>query len=77
VIVRGKRWGRAALLVESRRGSGDGEEIGILGGRAFRDTRPLAVRGQPEVREYRARFFDGTTEISGDGSPVEGVTVSG
>lgn len=36
----------------------------------------LAVRGQPEVREDRARFLDGTTEISGDGSPVEGVTVS-
>lgn len=32
----------------------------------------LAVRGQSEVREDRARFLDGTTEISGDGSPVEG-----
>jgi hypothetical protein len=58
-------------------GQGDGEEIGILGSRALRDTRPLPVRGQPELREYRARFFDGTTEISGDWSPVEGVTVSG
>ncbi len=76
VIVRGKRWGHAGLLVEGRRGQGDWEEIGILGGRALRDTRPLAVRGHPEVREYRARFFDGTTEISGDWSPVEGVTVS-
>jgi hypothetical protein len=47
------------------------------GGWSLRDTRPLAVRGQPEVREHRARFLDGTTEISGDGSPVERVTVSG
>ena len=71
-------WGHAGLLVESRRGQGDWEEIGILGGRALRDTRPLFVGGQPEVRdEYRASFLDGTTEISGDGSPVEGVTVSG
>ena len=34
VTVRGKRWGHAGLLVESRRGQGDWEEIGILGGRA-------------------------------------------
>lgn len=72
VIVRGKRWGHAGLLVESRRGLGDWEEIGILGSRSLRDTRPLAVRSQPEVREYRARFFDGTTEISGDWSPPGG-----
>jgi hypothetical protein len=71
-----KRWGHAGLLVEGRRGQGDWEEIGILGRRALRDTRPLAVRGQPEVREYRARFFDGSDHLSGDWSPVETVTVS-
>jgi hypothetical protein len=65
-----------ALTVEGRRGQGDWEEIGILGRRALRDTRPLAVRGQPEVREYRARFFDGSDHLSGDWSPVETVTVS-
>jgi len=57
VIVRGKRWGHAGLLVESRRGSGDWEEIGILGGRSLRDTRLLAVRGQPEARKHRTRFI--------------------
>lgn len=71
MIVRGKRWGHAGLLVESRRGSGDWEEIGILGGRAFRDTRPLAVRGQPEtwakVHEYRARFLMGPRRSAGRG----------
>ena len=45
------------------------------------DTRPLAVRGRTEpwaaVHKYRARFFDGTEEISGDWSPVEGVTELG
>ena len=48
----------------------------LLSSQAPQDTRHLAVRGLPELREYRARFFDGTTEISGDWSPVEGVTVS-
>jgi hypothetical protein len=43
----------------------------------LRDTRPLAVRGQPEVREYRARIFDGSEEISEEWSPVEEVMVSG
>lgn len=43
----------------------------------LRDTRPLAVRGRTEGREYRARFLDGTEEISGDWSPVEGVTELG
>ncbi|MBP6783909.1 MAG: hypothetical protein KA152_08980 [Verrucomicrobiales bacterium] len=41
------------------------------------DTRPLAVRGRTEGREDRARFLDGTEEISGDGAPVEGVTELG
>jgi hypothetical protein len=43
----------------------------------LRDARPLAVRGQPEVSEYRARFFNGSENISGDWSPVVAVTVSG
>lgn len=67
--------GHARLVVESRRGQGDWEEIGILGGRALRGSHPARhppprLRGQPEVREYRARFFDGTKEISGRGEPA-------
>jgi len=42
----------------------------------LRDTRPLAVRGQPEGREYRVQFLDWMEEITGDWSPLEGVTVS-
>ncbi len=32
------------------------------------DTRPLAVRRQPDGREYRARFLDGMEGISGAGA---------
>lgn len=76
VIVRGKRWGHLGLLVEGRRGGGDWEEVGILGSRQFRDERPLLVPGQPEVRDYRARFWDGSEDLSGDWSPVATITVS-
>ncbi|MCB1093791.1 MAG: hypothetical protein KDL87_19780, partial [Verrucomicrobiae bacterium] len=76
VVVRGNRWGHHGLLVQSRRGDGDWEEIGILGSRQFRDRRPLLDPGQPEVRHYRARFWDGSEELSGDWSPVATITVS-
>jgi len=81
VTVRGKRRGHAGLVVESRRGSGDWEEIGILGGRAAWQP-PYATRGpspsaaRPKCANSGRGFLDGTEEISGDWSPVEGVTVS-
>jgi hypothetical protein len=58
-------------ICSKRRGQGDWEEIGIPGGSALRETHPLAIRGQPERREDRARLLDGPTEISGDGSRCE------
>ena len=76
VVLRGKRWGHAGLQIESRRGGGEWEEVGILATRGYRDTRPLLVAGQPEVREYRGRFWDGSEEISGEWSAVGTVTVS-
>jgi len=76
VEVRGRRWGHYGLLIQSRRGGGEWQEVGVLATRVFQDTRPLAVHGQPEVREYRARFWDGTEEISGNWSPVYTITVA-
>jgi len=37
----------------------------------LRDTRPLAVRGQGDGRDYRARFSDGIKHVSGEKSLVE------
>ncbi len=81
MIVRGKRWGR----YRTRRQ--EPPQPGRAGGdrhprqprcvaATLRDTRPLAVRGQPEGREYRVQFLDWMEEITGDWSPLEGVTVS-
>jgi hypothetical protein len=39
------------------------------------DERPLLVAGQPEVREYRMRFWDKGTP-NGDWTDVVKVTVS-
>lgn len=56
----------------SRRGQGDFEEIGILGGRvAWQPPYATPAPSPSAVREDRARGM-GTEEISGDGSPVEG-----
>jgi len=77
VIVHGKRWGHAGLLVESRRGTGDGEEISILGGRAFRDTRPSPSAASPKCANTGRGSWMGRRRSAAMGRRWRGVTVSG
>ncbi len=50
-----------AAYTESKRGAGGWEFIGIDTGSPYMDERPLLAAGQPEVREYRVRYWDKAT----------------
>ena len=50
--------GHQALHAEGKRGTGGWEFLGVQTESPFVDTRPLLVAGQPEIREYRFRFWD-------------------
>ena len=64
------------VYVESRRGvNGVWEFLAIDTESPYEDARPLLVAGQPEVREYRMRFWDKGTP-NGDWTDVAKVTVS-
>ena len=63
------------VCIESRRGNGDWEFLGIGIVSHFDDARPLLVAGQPEIREYRVCFWDKGTP-NGEWTPVRKVTVS-
>jgi hypothetical protein len=68
--------GHKGVIIESRRGAE--ENFSFLANdtsRPFVDERPLLVPGQPEVREYRLRFWD-QGEANGAWSPVLKITVS-
>ena len=74
-VLRMEKWDHAGLYLESRRGSGDWEKLGITTLPTFTDDRPLLDPAQPEVREYRARFVDNNLPSSG-WCDVAKVTVS-
>lgn len=74
VKVMFKKYGHAGVAVYSRRGNGAWEQIDIAQSSPYMDVRPLLVPTQPEVREYRLRFWDG--EESGDWTDIASVTVA-
>jgi hypothetical protein len=70
------KYGHMGVHLESRRGpAGDWEFLGIDTESPYLDERPLLVAGVPEVREYRARFWDKGT-ANGEWTDVVKVTVS-
>ena len=75
VKVRFKKFGHYAVVIYSRRGGGGWELLGIDTGSPYEDDRPLLVPGQPEVREYKLRFWDDGEE-NGDWTDVASITVS-
>lgn len=56
------KYRHTGIWIESRRGGGEPEPLGIATSTPWLDERPLLLPGQPEMREYRLRFWD-------DGSP--------
>ena len=69
------KYGHMGVYIESRRGTGAWEMLGIDTDSPYSDERPLLAAGQPEVREYRMRFWDKGTP-NGDWTDVAKVTVS-
>jgi hypothetical protein len=66
--------GHMGVYIESRRGNGAWEFLAIETNSPYNDERPLLVAGQPELREYRVRYWDKGTP-NGDWCDVIRVTV--
>jgi hypothetical protein len=75
VKVRYKKFGHYAVAIYSKRGTGDWVLLSIDSASPYLDERPLMVDGQPEIRQYRLRFWDAGSE-NGDWSDVATITVS-
>lgn len=69
------KYGHMGVYIESRRGTGAWEFLAIDTESPYEDARPLLAAGQPEVREYRMRFWDKGTP-NGEWTPVASITVS-
>jgi hypothetical protein len=63
------------VYIESKRGTGNWEFVAIDTEKPYTDDRPLSNPAQPEVREYRLRFWDKGTP-NGPWSEVQKITVA-
>lgn len=75
VRLRFAKYGHMGVTIESRRGAGAWEFLAIDTESPYDDERPLLVAGQPEIREYRMRFWDKGTP-NGEWTDVVSITVS-
>ena len=69
------KFGHMGVYLEGRRNGGAWEFIGIDTESPYMDERTLLVNGTPEIREYRARFWDKGTP-NGEWTDVAKVTVA-
>ena len=75
VRIRFSKRGRQAVVIESRLVDGEWIQLGTYhNGTMYDDDRPLRVPGQPELREYRLRFFE-DGHPTGEWTTVARVTV--
>lgn len=73
VLIRYSRHGHPGVFIQCQVNDGDWD-AGIIAMRSLHvDTRPLRVPGQPELRRYRLRYWDG--QPYGDWTDVVTVTV--
>ena len=70
-----QKWSHQEVTIESRRGGSNFDQLAIDTESPYLDERPLLVVTAPEVREYRARYWDKGTP-NGDWTDVVKVTVS-
>ena len=73
--VKFKKYGHMAVVLQGRVAAGSWEDLGVSTQSPYTDTRPLAVAGQPEVREYRLRYWDDGAAV-GEWSEVQKITIS-
>lgn len=69
------KYGHMGVHIEGRRGTGGWEFLSVDTESPYLDERPLLTAGQPEVREYRMRFWDKGTP-NGDWTDIVRITVS-
>ena len=69
------KYNHMGVSIESRRGGTDWQFLAVDTESPYLDERALLVTSQPEVREYRMRFWDKGTP-NGDWTDVVKVTVS-
>ncbi|MCB1207962.1 MAG: hypothetical protein KDK97_01485 [Verrucomicrobiales bacterium] len=75
VAIRTSKHGRYAVLIQSRRAEEDDwADLAISARHLYEDVRPLLHPGQPELRHYRLRFWDGGRPL-GDWTEVVTLTV--
>lgn len=74
-VLKMEKWGHLLLYIESRRGGGGWERLTMTSETTVRDKRPLLVPAQPEIREYRVRYYEGSAP-TGEWSPVARATLS-
>ncbi len=75
VDIRVFKAGYSVVVVDSRRGGGDWEQIATLTGANFVDNRPPLVAGVPEQREYRSQGFQDNARHGPLSAVVSVVTV--
>jgi hypothetical protein len=68
------KYGHDGASVQSQRGGGAWEDLGICTRSPFMDERPLLIPGVPETRNYRACYWH-KGQSTGDWSDVVSVTV--
>ena len=66
--------GEEAVTIEQRRAGGAAGFLAVDSGSPYLDERPLLAAGQPEVREYRMRFY-ANDQGFGEWTPWQAVTV--
>lgn len=74
-LLRFIKYGHMGVYIESRRNNGPWEFLTIDTESPYLDERPLLTPGTPEVREYRARFWDKGTP-NGEWTDVVKVTLA-
>ena len=67
--------GYAVLAIDSRRGGGAWEQIGVSMTATYIDARAPLATGEPEVREYRAQGMENNQRVGALSSVVSAVTV--
>lgn len=69
-----KKYGHACLVLESKVSTGEWTFLALTDSPPYIDSRPLQVANIPEIRSYRARWWD-KNEAHGDWSPPQSITV--
>ena len=68
------KYSHDGVIVESRRGDGDWEVLGVVVTKPWYDERDLLVANVPEIREYRLRWWDKGI-VNGEYTAVQRVNI--